>query len=32
MGFTLWAGAIFLVVNLLVDLAHTLIDPRERAS
>jgi len=32
MGFTVWAGAIFIVVNLLVDIAHTLIDPRERAS
>jgi peptide/nickel transport system permease protein len=32
MGFTVWAGAIFLVVNLLVDLAHTVIDPRERVS
>jgi peptide/nickel transport system permease protein len=32
MGFTVWAGAIFLVVNLLVDLAHTVIDPRERAT
>lgn len=32
MGFTVWAGAIFIVVNLLVDLAHTLVDPRERAS
>ena len=32
MGFTVWAGAIFLVVNLLVDIAHTFIDPRERAS
>jgi peptide/nickel transport system permease protein len=31
MGFTVWAGAIFIVVNLLVDLAHTLVDPRERA-
>jgi len=30
MGFTVWAGAIFIVVNLLVDLAHTLVDPRER--
>lgn len=28
MGFTLWAGAIFVVVNLLVDVLHTLIDPR----
>ncbi|HKW91859.1 MAG TPA: ABC transporter permease [Methylomirabilota bacterium] len=32
MGFTVWAGAIFIVVNLLVDIAHTLVDPRERAS
>src|SRR6266850_498632 len=30
MGFTVWAGTIFIVVNLLVDVAHTLIDPRER--
>jgi peptide/nickel transport system permease protein len=32
MGFTVWAGAIFIVVNLLVDVAHTLVDPRERTS
>ncbi len=32
MGFTVWAGTIFLVVNLLVDLVHTAIDPRERAA
>jgi peptide/nickel transport system permease protein len=32
MGFTVWAGAIFIVVNLLVDLAQTLVDPRERAT
>jgi peptide/nickel transport system permease protein len=32
MGFTVWAGTIFLVVNLLVDLAHTAVDPRERAT
>jgi peptide/nickel transport system permease protein len=32
MGFTVWAGAIFMVVNLLVDVAHTLIDPRERTT
>jgi peptide/nickel transport system permease protein len=32
MGFTVWAGAIFIVVNLVVDLAHTLVDPRERAT
>ena len=32
MGFTVWAGAIFIVVNLLVDVAHTVIDPRERAT
>jgi peptide/nickel transport system permease protein len=31
MGFTVWAGAIFIVVNLLVDVVHTLVDPRERA-
>jgi peptide/nickel transport system permease protein len=30
MGFTVWAGTIFILVNLLVDVAHTLIDPRER--
>lgn len=29
MGFTVWAGAIFIVVNLLVDIAHSFIDPRE---
>jgi peptide/nickel transport system permease protein len=28
MGFTVWAGAIFIVVNLLVDLLHSVIDPR----
>jgi peptide/nickel transport system permease protein len=32
MGFTVWAGAIFVVVNLLVDLAQTFIDPRETAA
>jgi peptide/nickel transport system permease protein len=32
MGFTVWAGVIFIVVNLLVDVAHGFIDPRERAS
>jgi peptide/nickel transport system permease protein len=32
MGFTVWAGTIFIVVNLLVDVAHTLIDPRERTT
>ena len=31
MGFTVWAGVIFIVVNLLVDVAHTFVDPRERA-
>ncbi|MSP88228.1 MAG: ABC transporter permease [Alphaproteobacteria bacterium] len=28
MGFTLWTGAMFVIVNLLVDILHTLIDPR----
>jgi ABC-type dipeptide/oligopeptide/nickel transport system permease component len=32
MGFTVWAGVIFMVVNLLVDVAHTLVDPRERTT
>jgi ABC-type dipeptide/oligopeptide/nickel transport system permease component len=32
MGFTVWAGAIFILVNLLVDVAHTLVDPRERTA
>jgi peptide/nickel transport system permease protein len=32
MGFTAWAGTIFIAVNLLVDVAHTLIDPRERSA
>jgi ABC-type dipeptide/oligopeptide/nickel transport system permease component len=32
MGFTVWAGTIFLVVNLLVDVAHVAIDPRERVT
>jgi peptide/nickel transport system permease protein len=32
MGFTVWAGAIFIVVNLLVDVAHGLVDPRERTT
>ena len=31
MGFTVWAGAIFILVNLAVDVAHTVIDPRQRA-
>jgi peptide/nickel transport system permease protein len=32
MGFTVWAGTIFILVNLLVDVAHTVVDPRERLS
>jgi peptide/nickel transport system permease protein len=32
MGFTVWAGAIFMVVNLLVDIVQGFIDPRERAA
>jgi peptide/nickel transport system permease protein len=31
MGFTVWAGAIFMLVNLAADMAHTIIDPRQRA-
>ena len=27
-GFTIWAGMIFIVVNLIVDLLHTFVDPR----
>jgi peptide/nickel transport system permease protein len=27
-GFTVWVGVIFILVNLLVDLTHGLIDPR----
>lgn len=29
MGFTLYAGVVFILVNLAVDLVHALIDPRE---
>lgn len=29
MGFTVWAGTIFMAVNLIVDVAQGLIDPRE---
>ncbi len=32
MGFTVWAGAIFMVVNLLVDIVQTFVDPRVGAS
>lgn len=32
MGFTLWAGSIFILVNLAVDMAHALIDPRSKAA
>ncbi|MBI3991859.1 MAG: ABC transporter permease [Candidatus Lambdaproteobacteria bacterium] len=31
MGFTIWAGVIFIVVNLAVDIVQTFIDPRETA-
>jgi peptide/nickel transport system permease protein len=30
-GFTLYAGVVFIFVNLLVDLTHGIIDPREAA-
>ncbi len=29
MGFTVWAGVMFILVNLLVDVIHGFIDPRE---
>jgi len=29
MGFTVIVGAMFIVVNLLVDILHGMIDPRE---
>lgn len=32
MGFTIWAGVMFILVNLLVDIAHSFIDPRETRS
>ena len=32
MGFTVWAGVIFIVVNLIVDVAHAVVDPRERTT
>ncbi len=31
MGFTLWAGGMFMLANLLVDIAHGVIDPRGTA-
>ena len=31
MGFTITAGIIFIIVNLLVDIVHGIIDPRSRA-
>ncbi len=32
MGFTVWSGIMFIAANLLVDVAHGFIDPRERVS
>ena len=32
MGFTVWAGVIFILVNLVVDILHGFIDPREARS
>ena len=29
MGFTIWIGALIVIVNLLVDIAHSFIDPRD---
>lgn len=31
MGFTLWAGGMFMLANLMVDIAHGIIDPRGAA-
>ncbi len=31
MGFTVYAGVVFILVNMLVDIIHTLLDPREAA-
>jgi peptide/nickel transport system permease protein len=28
LGVTLWAGAVYALVNLVVDVAHAMIDPR----
>jgi ABC-type dipeptide/oligopeptide/nickel transport system permease component len=30
MGFTLFAGVMFIAINLLVDIAQSLLDPRGR--
>ena len=30
MGFTLFVGAVFILVNLLVDIAQAVLDPRGR--
>ena len=32
MGFTVWTGVMFILVNLLVDIVHGAIDPREARS
>jgi peptide/nickel transport system permease protein len=32
LGFTIWASIIYIVINVLVDIAHRLIDPRESGS
>src|SRR4029077_7167119 len=32
MGFTIWAGAVFIMVNLLVDVAPNLVAPRARTT
>jgi ABC-type dipeptide/oligopeptide/nickel transport system permease component len=32
MGFTIYAGVVFGIVNLIVDIGHAVLDPREAAA